>query len=183
MSVFFNIKLLLLRIDETPHRTWEHLASMSAMLFCWRWLYSLILSPLLIIANPCLRWSTSPGICPHAPIFKQPSLIHPTSFFQSSFPSFFSVNPSYLSSLLLPSSLSLPVPPFTSLSLSCALAISTPLSLPSTLVMFTIFSSFLPLPSFANFSPSRQTRYRPYVERMAPEMSEQDYVSQTEWSW
>lgn len=155
------------------------------MLCCWRWLsivwscHHCSLLPSRTLKMIYTSWNFSPCFY----FETNPFLIHPPSFSQSFVPSFCSVKTSYLPSLLLPSLLSLPGPPFTSLPLSRSMAISTLLPLPSTLVMFTIFSSFLPLPSFANFSPSRQTRYRPYVERMTPEMSEQDYVSQTEWSW
>lgn len=141
------------------------------------WIYSFILSPLLIIANPCWRWSTSPGICPHAPIFET-TFSNPSNFFSSNFCSIFLLCHSFLSpfpSTSFPSFFASPAlfrAPF----LSCFLSISTPLSLPSTLVMFTIFSSFLPLPSFANFSPSRQTHYPPYVQGMALEILEQDHI-------
>lgn len=60
------------------------------------WIYSFSLSPLLIIANPCWRWSTSPGICRHAPIF-QTTFSNPSNFFSSNFCSIFLLCHSFLS--------------------------------------------------------------------------------------
>lgn len=88
---------LALRLTTPHHTSFFASASKSKhFLAVSCWIYSFILSPLLIIANPCWRWSTSPGICPHTPIF-QTTFSNPSNFFSSNFCSIFLLCHSFLS--------------------------------------------------------------------------------------